>query len=205
MRRYHNSSSKYFEYKIHSNEDKEVRDYTQIISIDPAQKNFTIRIESRYPDKVFTVYFRRINLEVDEIFESSLLALSNELDVIKEYILNCDFVFIEKQLPDNYKAVRICQHALTYLITILKNNDRRTRIFEVNSKTKNIILNPPKGTNAKEIKKLSIIKGKELLSRRKDEFALEVLQDNKKKQDDLCDTICQIEAMLVELNISDNL
>lgn len=200
------NKNKYFEYNIHtSNSDVPDRDYTQIISIDPAKKNFTIRIEKRYSTCVVTHYFKRLDLSVDGYIESSFDVLTNILNEIRDDILDSDLIFIEKQLPNNYLAVRIAQHALSYFLIVLKNNERRTRVFEVNSKTKNLVINPPKGTKAKEIKKLSVVKAKEILDKRQDEVALDILVKNKRKQDDLCDTICQIEAMLCELNISDNL
>ena len=206
------SSGKYYEFKIHSDisvlsHEIIERDYRQITSIDPGKKNFTIRIERRYSDRVVTGVFKRLNLTVenDESIESSLVFLSNELDEIKYDLYNSDFIFIEKQLPNNYTAVRIAQHALSYCMTKFKNNPRRTKIFEITPKLKNLVINPPKKTKAKEIKKLSVIRGEEYLEKGNDKFALEILIQNKKKQDDLCDTICQLEAMLIELNISDGL
>ncbi len=206
--RFKSTPGNYFEYKLHSRTDEIVqRDYIQITSVDPAKKNFTIRIERRYSDRVVTGVFKRLDLtnSEDVSIENSLLRLSAELDNISKEINNSDFIFIEKQLPSNYIAVRICQHALSYFLFYLRDNRRLTRVFEVSPKIKNLVIKPPKGTKSKGLKKLSIIKGREILERRQDEKGLSILQENKKKQDDLCDTICQLESMLIELKISDNL
>jgi hypothetical protein len=69
-------------------------------------------------------------------------------------------------------------------------------IIEVDSRLKGKYLGAPKGLGDKQLKTWSVEKGRYLLTLRDDTFSLQVLDCFKNKQDDLCDTVCQIEALM---------
>lgn len=195
----------YYEYNPHSEtqskEEIPKRDYLQIISIDPAIGNYAIRIERRYSDIVETGFFEKFNFS-DPLVEKSTELLTLVLQRLEKHIINCDLVLVEKQMSINYKATRIAQNTLTEIRRMVKDNERRTRIFELSPKIKNLILKKKKGENHKA---LSVKRAREILEKRKDTTALSILNNNRKKQDDLCDTICQLEGMLIELKLEDGL
>jgi len=80
---------------------------------------------------------------------------------------------------------------------MLHNKPLLPAIVEVDSRLKGKYLGAPKGIKDKQLKTWSIEKGRYLLTLRNDTFSLQVLDLFKNKQDDLCDTVCQIEALMV--------
>jgi len=182
-------------------------EYIQIVSIDPGIKNYAFRIERRYKNGWITpVVFDKWLLEESSIvedftFDNKLESLNKNLLKYKEYILSSHMIIIEKQMPFNYKAVRISQHTVSFFYIVLENNNLNTIILEIDAKIKGKILGSPKNINETQLKKWAVEKAVELLEIRKDEFSLKVISYYKSKKDDLADTVCQIEALCVMLNL----
>lgn len=179
------------------------QDYYQVVSIDPAQKNFAMRIERRYHNgKIIPIMFDKvavfdIKLEGDTTVNNTYQQLTYFLEKYNQFYDDCHFIIIERQLPQNYQAVRISQHAISYFSIKLHNKPLLPSIIEVNPQLKGKMLGAPKGINPKQLKTWAVEKGRELLTLRNDTFSLEVLYCFKNKQDDLCDTVCQIEALMI--------
>lgn len=193
----------YYPHDISRNHRKWDQGYIQIISIDPARKNYAMRIERRYYDgRILPVVFDKTSIESSIEEGKSTICdtyqnLTKFLDKYKHFYSDCHFVIIERQLPQNYKATRIAQHSITYFSLLLHDKPLLPSIIEVDPKLKGKILGAPKGINDKQLKSWAIEKGRELLTKREDTFSFEVLSYFKNKQDDLCDTICQIEALII--------
>jgi len=180
------------------------QDYYQILSIDPGKiKNFSYRIERRYHNgKIVPIVFDKndfesITQEGETTINNSYQVLTEFLNKYSKFYDDCHFFIIEKQLPINYQAVRVSQHVISYFSIILYNKSLLPAIIEVDSRLKGKYLGAPKGIGDKQLKTWSIEKGRYLLTLRNDTFSLQVLDHFKNKQDDLCDTVCQIEALMV--------
>lgn len=182
-------------------------DYIQVVSIDPGVVNCAIRIERRYLNgRIVPVYFElwkpcpRAKLEDNE--PNMLYRNINDLlDSIKGHLLECHMAVIERQLAINYKSSRLMQSIITYFHIVLKDSPKYPIIYDVDPKLKGRMLECPPRCNGKELKDWAVLKAKELLRLRKDDWSLGVLDMYKKKADDLADTICQVEALFIYWNI----
>jgi hypothetical protein len=197
----------YYPHNTPINDRKWTNDYHQIVSIDPARKNYAFRIERRYfSGQITTVAFDKVHIEsIIEDDKNTICdtynVLTNFLNKFDKFYKNCHYIIVERQLPQNYKASRIAQHTLSYFFLKLKDSPLFPSIIEIDPKLKGKILGAPKNITDKQLKSWAIEKGTNLLNIRQDTYALTVLKQFKNKQDDLCDTICQIEAFCIYIGI----
>ena len=176
----------------------------QVISIDPGIRNLALRVESRgirnnFPIK--TVIFDKLHIKEEERklignIDQLYLLITHFLDQYLDIFKKCHIFIIERQLPTNYKAVRISQHILTYFLIQLKDIiPSLPMIFEIDPKLKGKELGVSKHLNERGLKQWAIEKCKEMMTKRRDYEGLEILEKHKKKADDLSDTTIQIEAL----------
>ena len=178
-------------------------DLIQVVSIDPGIRNLAIRVEARgirssnYPIK--TMVFDKLHIkEIDRKLEGNVdqlfLMITDFLDKYLPIFKNSHIMIIERQLPTNYRAVRISQHIISYFMFHFKDlTPNLPMIFEIDPKLKGKELGASRHLNERGIKQWSVEQCVSILKKRHDEEGLEILRKNKKK-DDLADTVCQIEA-----------
>lgn len=194
--------TKYIEHYIHTiskTERKWEEPYIQVVSIDPAYKNFAIRIEQwSYSGYVTPIFYNRINMAKSEAEDASEddynEAFDNIIKVFKEidnHLKSTHIFVIEKQLPQNYKVVRISQHVITYFMCLTYNSKLLPSIFEIDPRLKGDVLGAGK-LSEPDLKKWAVIKATEILTARNDLVSLEALKI--KKNDDLADTVVQVVA-----------
>lgn len=177
--------------------------YYQVVSIDPARKNYAMRIERRYHDgKIIPIVFDKVAIESFEVKEKITICntyqmLTAFLDKYLQFYYDCHFFIIERQLPKNYKATRIAQHTISYFSVKLQNAHLLPSIIEICPKLKGKVLGAPGGINDKQLKTWAVEKARELLAMRQDKSSVDVMNHFHNKQDDLADTICQIEALFI--------
>lgn len=177
------------------------QDYYQFVSIDPARKNYALRIERRFHNgKIIALAFDKTSVEDIQQEGTNTVCntyqvLTEFLDKYKSFYDDSHFIVIERQLPQNYKATRIAQHSITYFSIYLHNKPLLSSIVEIDPRLKGKMLGAPKNITDKQLKSWAIEKARGLLTFREDIFSLKVLDFFKKKQDDLCDTVCQLEAL----------
>jgi hypothetical protein len=193
-----NTKLKYVEHYWHTiprEERKWNLDYIQILSVDPGLKNYTILIQRRMTNGItFPLLYNKLDFTSDD--ESSHYGyLLHFFESQKELIKGCHIFLIERQLPQNYKMVRISQHTISYIMFQTLNNSLLPSIYEVDTKLKGIYLGVKKSD---DVKKIAIERAIQLLTSRNDKYSLSVL-NNTKKKDDLADVIIQIEALFYEL------
>ena len=198
--------NQYTTYNPHSIDLNERKwpEVVKVISIDPGIRNLALRVESRginsncYPIKTLvfeklriTEEDRRLDGNVDQLF----FLLTSFLDKYKEIFKECHMLIIERQLPINYRAVRVSQHIISYFLLLFKNlMPALPLVYEVDPKLKTKQLGASKHLNERGVKQWSVDLGKELCSKRQDYDALKILEKNKAKSDDLCDVVVQGEA-----------
>lgn len=205
---------KYYEHYVHTIDKSERKwnsDYLQVTSVDPALKNFGIRIEQwNYKTKIITpLMFQRINLiehlkntEDEDDYNEAFVKLLEIFKPIENIIKNTNIFIIERQLPVNYKPVRISQHVITYFMSTTYNNEILPSIYEVDPKLKGEILGAGKLSET-ALKDWAIDKAAEILTQRNDTVSLDILNNNRKKgksgtkADDLADTIVQVVALFL--------
>lgn len=169
----------------------------QFLSIDPARKALALRIERRH----FTGWIQVLAFSLTDVIQKDTdmtMAFSRVTEFLMQFmslILMCHFVIVERQLPLNYKSTRIMQHILSFCMIHLANAPLLPSIIEIDSKLKGKMLGVPKGCHDKELKKWSIMRARQLLIMRQDAWSIEVMNYYFTKQDDLADTVCQVEAI----------
>lgn len=193
----------YYPHTIPVNKREWTQPYYQVVSIDPARKNYALRIERRYHNGWITpVVFDKVSIESIEELEGVTIhntyqMLTTFLDKYQTYYDDCHFIIIERQIPENYKAVRISQHSISYFSLKLHDKPLLPSIVEVDPKLKGRVLGAPKGISKQQLKAWAVEKARNLLMIRLDNFSLDVLNHFRTKQDDLSDTVCQIEALFI--------
>lgn len=177
------------------------QDYYQIVSIDPNQKNYAIRIERRYKNGWITplvfdkVTLNKSTIESDVTICDTYQHLTSILDKYVSYYDSCHFIIIKRQPPQDYRAVRISTHTISYFSIRLHNTPLLSSIIELDPKLK--ILGAPKGITEKQFKAWMVEKARELLTLRQDTFSIKILNYFPTKQDDLSRTVCQAEALFI--------
>jgi len=184
--------------------------YINVVSIDPGIVNFGFRIETRFSNgQVNTIALSRQCFSKTMIVEGNYTSLYSDiscwLDQYISYFSQCHVFIIEKQLPHNYQSIRVSQHLVTYFLFLLSKSPISPMLAEIDAKAKYKCLDAPTGFNETALKQWGTEYAIELLKGRNDLAALDLILGTKgirkqKKQDDLCDTILQIEAFWVLFN-----
>lgn len=180
--------------------------YMDWISIDPAvKKNLALRVERRHHNgKIETVVFAKCSFKETVVMngtpvDMSYTNITKFLEQFKALYMNCHIFITERQMPINYKSNRVAQHVLSYFTTLLRNNSNLPMFYEIQASTKTKWLKSPKDLTPSTVKTWGCQKAYELLQWRGDSYAMQVMADNWQKQDDLADTVIQIEAVAIML------
>lgn len=179
------------------------------VSIDPAPKNFALRIERRtIDDVVTTIYMDRMDFSnYGDASESTgtttvdpkmLRAILEYIDSLEPWIRQAQVIAIERQMSVNYKATKIFQHLITYFMIKIPTYDGRCLLIDISPKLKGKMLGAPSGLNYNGLKAWGVKKAIEIMEQRGDEWSLSKIKKQKgktvTKADDLADTIIQMEA-----------
>lgn len=170
-------------------------------SIDPGIVNLEIRLESRSHGIVKKLHSWKIVAgNKKTYFPLVLQRISEGLSKIIPHLKECHVFVIEQQLHENYRALRIAQHIITWLTIQVGlpalHSTIIPQIYEISNRAKYRVLNAPKNLNTKALKKWGTLKALEILQRRGDSNSLTELQ-NLRKKDDYADTIIQMEAFAI--------
>lgn len=180
---------------------------TIIASVDPGVRNFALRIEGRdiKTGHIRLIAFHNVDLTDGKGINtkqsqgtnlaSAFMRLTAFMKTLSNILEACHLFIIERQLPKNYMATRIAQHAVSFLVISIEASKLPT-IIEVSARLKGQLLGAPKGTKGKQLKKWSVEKAIQLLTAYQDTNSLTLLSQASKR-DDLADTFCQIEAFLL--------
>lgn len=170
--------------------------FYQVISLDPATRNFAFRVERRWIDgKVETKRYEKFDFSYEDPITCNL-SYQRALQTAKTFerdALESHYVISERQLPQNYKAVRMSQNIISFFLQCAERSKLKTIVIEVNPRLKGYMLGAPKGCTDKQLKAWSVEKTTEIFKERNDTVGLAVLAKTKKK-DDLADTVSQSEA-----------
>lgn len=180
----------------------------RIVSIDPAVKNYCIRIEDRprpgCTGEIVSHVYQRVDLNPgkdykdDENYVFLYTNLNSFLEKFQEFWKSADYIIIEKQLPKNTNSVRIMAHTMAFFMCELKESPYLPLILEVDPRIKTKLLGAPSNLNERGYKTWTIEKSTQLLMQRNDHFSLLILKRSKKK-DDLADTVAQCEAVAIKM------
>lgn len=179
----------------------DIRNGIMHMVLDPGTENVAIRISARsFAGMVVTVLFQLFRIaEVEEIESYKFNMMCNNLVTFlnkhSDYILACDLITLERQMPINYTTVRMSSFAIAHLIGMFKAKGKTCLIQEVDPKFKNKILGLPSGLKKRDLKAKVVELARELFAQWDDKFGLKVMDEHGSKQDDLGDTACIDEAI----------
>jgi hypothetical protein len=178
--------------------------YINVVSIDPGITNLGFRMETRYADgRVITNYMARHcfsqDITIDGYYNSLYLDVFKWFNQFKDYFMNSHVFIVERQLPENYQSVRLSQHIICYLMTVLVSSKLEPLLAEIDSKAKYKYLGAPSGFNRTALKQWGTETAISILEQRNDTYGLSIIAGSRsirgqKKHDDVSDTIIQIEA-----------
>lgn len=133
---------------------------------------------------------------VSNIVDQRYGVLHRAIQKHSSYIYHANYIIIEKQLSDNYAAVRVSQHIITQVIGIVTmgDNKKMPMIVEIDPRVKSRVLMAPAVTG-KKIKKWSCLYMIYMCYHSRNVALLEKLL-MEKKRDDLSDIEVQIEAFM---------
>lgn len=159
------------------------------------------------------VYDLSVSDEPDPPYEvEGRKALFEHLEKYKELWSKCDIIIIEQQFfstftpgggfkkskgknsEANIKAIKIAENVMSWFL--IRFPFKEVMFFGSMYKTQ--VLGAPKDLTKPQRKKWSIVKATEILEMRGDIYTLDKMKRskkiNKQKQDDVCDTIIQLQA-----------
>jgi hypothetical protein len=182
----------------------------RVASIDVGYRNFCIAVEeydlpirSKNPEDIFS---GRLKFFHNQDFGAKkkgadenpiLKAILDWLEVHKERFDECDDIIIEQQLKTNPFAQKI-EHMVHGWFLSQYGLTKNVGPFSATHKTR--VLNAPKKMNKPERKAWSVEKATEILTERGDDIGLQIMDENKKKADDLGDCLLMCQAFKI-LNI----
>ena len=196
-----------------SNEKKKYKDDKtfKIVSIDPAVRNFCMRIERRPRTKYNNDGNKKITPLVFETtdFQGGEGTITNNYETLynnlngfllkyRDHWLDSDFIIVERQLSFNTISTKVMQHVISFFMCDLRDSLYKPIIIDIDPKMKNKYLEMPRNLNKRGYKEETVKKVLEILEKRGELDSFEKLKKSKKK-DDLADTVAQIEAMAAEL------
>lgn len=196
----HNSPKRFF-----SNDMWSPLDHLVLACFDPGLTNLGVCIQTRYRGgKIETNRLERFQFkDSDNVYADMVRKFDTELlDDLKR----CHYIFVERQLKVNYKALRAMQHILSYLVVRLHDSELHPIIIEVPPVIKSkaigkVMVGGKLGKVSKpELKKLSVDAAISLLDERQDDYGMYMLL-SERKRDDRADAYMTIEACYDDLKI----
>lgn len=189
--------------------------YYQIVSIDPAASNLGLRIEKRHHSGFYEpiVFLREDLRAIPLVSEDDMTcylykALTAFLTPYLPLFRETHIFVIERQLPENYRAVRISQHIISFLTLHLTDAPLLPVIYEVEARAKYTMLGAPSTLNNRTLKKVwGPEKAREILAAAGDHQSLAVMDREGKKVDDLADTVLlrRVVELILRLPIPERL
>lgn len=178
-------------------------DYYQVSSFDFGPVNLGIRIERNYKNGyVEPILFEHIipNENGEAPISTLFGSISSYLDSIDEQLSQCHIHTYERQLPINYKSIRVQQHVQTHIQSRYTNSRLLPIFMEMDATLKGSELGAPKGLPKREYKLWLKQKALDMFIARGDTVSFDKL-NNAKKFDELSDVTCQLKAAYKILNI----
>lgn len=179
-------------------------DHLIIVSIDPGRANLGVMVRVRYRNRKQIIALDRLYSKEDDYLYGNIV---RHLNNYKQYLESAHYIFIERQLKINYKATRIMQHIISYLCCLLLNSSIQPYIYEIPAELKSYRIARllydadvlPK-MDKPTLKKKSVEAADKSLSIEQDQFGLQELNKDSKK-DDRADTLMMEESAYIVLGL----
>lgn len=177
------------------------KSYIQIAAFDPGVVNTGCRIERREKlpcgkDTTKTITQCLFVSGSKSSNDHYFMKMNDHLFSIARELYDCDYILIESQMRTNPEAIRMSQHIISTILSIIQGS--RAFVIEIlpTVKSKAFGINCTKGAKkirGKDLKKWAVVKSTEMLTERSDALGLSLMKDCKKK-DDHADVILYCDA-----------
>lgn len=170
----------------------------RIVTIDPGTKN--ISLSAGYKMSGAQPVILKLELcdittstqpQVDECFGN----LTRWLMQFREFFRESHYIIIERQRDENYMAIRVAQHVLSFIMTVVIDSPVMPTLVELDSKVKTKTC--PQGANKRQYKRWSTIQFIMHLVMARDGQTLQYLS-LQKKLDDLADVWTQAHSFMAQ-------
>jgi hypothetical protein len=168
----------------------------RVVSIDPGRLNLAIRVEERVNGEILTLLYEKVDVRLseDEECNNVYVNITDYLNQHQELFTICNMLVIEKQIKLSIPNIRVEQHIVSYFISLFRNHNvaHTLWIYTIEATQKTRVFGGPTTRDAGKLwaQEYAI----KLLTERDDSYSLAIL-DSESKKDDLCDVVCQIEAL----------
>lgn len=170
------------------------RDFIQIAAFDPGVVNTGCRIEKRYNEngKDTVVTIKQLLLKSgDKRSESHyFIVMKEHLMKLAADLYECDYILIESQMRTNPQAIRMSQHIISTILSIIEES--RALMIEILPTVKSKAFGI-KGLKGKDLKNRAVEESFKLLSERGDIVGESLLKE-KAKKDDMADVVLYCDA-----------
>lgn len=170
------------------------RDFVQIAAFDPGVVNTGCRIEKRYvkdgKDVVVTVKQLLLKSGDKKSNTHYFITMKDHLMKIAGELYECDYILIESQMRTNPQAIRMSQHIISTILSIIENS--RALLIEILPTVKSKAFGI-KGLKGPNLKKRAVEESLKLLSERGDIVGESLLKE-KGKKDDMADVVLYCDA-----------
>lgn len=182
-------------------------DKINFCGIDPGIEDLGISFQTYFKNESLTTSYidcwklgERITEEMD------VYKIADQfLDSVKDMIVKCDFILIEKQLSESYGANLIMQHIITTCRIWCRNLPHLPYIIKVPPSLKGNMMGAPAYSNSKGLKIWARQAGYEYAYYKNDYLAAQKILDeiNRGKGDDVSDVVLMTAAVFKKYRLKD--
>lgn len=174
--------------------DLPARDYVQIAAFDPGVVNTGCRIEKRFirNGKEITTTIKQLLLKSGDrkSGEHYFITMRDHLMKIAKELYDCDYILIESQMKTNPEAIRMSQHIISTILSIVEGS--RSLVIEILPTVKSRAFGI-KGLKGRDLKNKAVEESLKILSDRGDIVGETIIKSSRKK-DDQADVILYCDA-----------
>lgn len=176
--------------------DPEERDFVQIAAFDPGVVNTGCRIEKRFfrDEKEITTTVKQLLFKSGDSKSSSkvhyFMTMRDHLMSIAKELYESDYILIESQMKTNPEAIRMCQHIISTILSIVEGS--RALVIEILPTVKSRAFGI-KGLKGRDLKLRAVEESMKILNEREDIVGETIIKGCRKK-DDHADVILYCDA-----------
>ena len=183
-------------------------DHVMITAIDPGIKNCGLRVSiySLVSGRSQTLLMCNLNFTHEAYHQTGSCgiethyypAIFTAFEPHRHYFIASQYICVESQLPINYDLVRMSQHIITYLMTMIRDQGSRPLIIELDPHTKTRMLGAPPRMTKPQNK--AWCRGMAIYFLKFDgEFECAQFLEQQGKGDDMGDVVCYEKCMILIL------
>lgn len=178
-----------------------ITDRINVVTIDPGTKNISIAAGYKMAGSqpvIVKSELHNITTSTQNQYDECFGNLTRWLMGYTAMFRDSHYIIIERQKTENYMAIRVAQHILSFVMMVVLDSPRVPMLIELDNKVKTKMC--PKGATKREYKRWSTIQFIMHLVMARDGVMLQHLSSHK-KLDDLADVWTQVHSFMADNGI----